>query len=366
MDILVYILLGLLTLRLCVSLTNFSFRPYLPTVRRLKEGPTLSLLINGDNDQVKMRHVLELLTKVHYSDLEIILGIYNPQGVSLEAIRKVAAEDKRVRIVEIPKLQKGWRQENQMSSILGQAAHGNYLLFMDPDIELRGGILEILVSYMKAHKLGLMSVFPSYDVHTRAEWSTFPLLNQLYLSLYLLRRMKMSTRPKASLACRKFMLFEGEVYRQFLPFEEVKTCKEGAKEIAAYFKSESIAIDWRIGDRRVRLLGCVSWKRCITDVSQELMNFFGGYYMLGFLYGVIMSLWWLPFIVAEKWGLLLVAIAETLITQVVLASITRVSVRKNIVYFFPQMVMLLGILWISLHHQIHKRRWRKHYCKCHA
>lgn len=366
MDILVYIFLGLLTLRLFVSLTNLSFRPYLPTVRRLKDVPTLSLLINGDNDEVKMWHILELLKRVHYPHLEIILGIYNPQGVSLDAIRKVASEDKRVRIIDIPKLQRGWSQELQMSSILGGAAHGNYLLFMDPDIELRGGILEILVSYMQKHKLGLMSIFPSYDVHTRAEWSTFPILNQLYLSLFLLRRMRMSKRPKASLANRRFMLFEGAVYRQFMPFEEVKNCKEGAKDIAEYLKGESIAIDWRIGDHRVRMLGTVSWRRCVQSVGQELMNFFGHYYMLGVLYGMFMLWWWLPFVIAQAWWLLLVGIAETLITQVILARITKVSVGKNIIYFFPQMVMLLVILWISVHHQMHKRRWRRRCGRCQA
>ncbi|MEG1904266.1 MAG: hypothetical protein RR212_07705 [Bacteroidales bacterium] len=366
MDILILILLVLLSLRLVVALINYFFRPYLPTVRRIKEAPLISLLINGDNDKARMRHILELLTKVHYPELEIIVGIYNPQSISLEEIKKVAALDKRVRIFEIKKLQKGWREENQISAILGNEAKGSYLLFMNPDIELRGGILEILVTYMKARRLGLMSVFPSYDVHTRAEWLTFPILNQLYLSLFLLRRMRASERPKASMACRAFMLFEGEVYRQFLPFEEARSCKDGAKEMAEYLKRESIAIDWRIGDRRVRLLGCVSWKRCIADVSQELMNFFGDYYFFGFIYGVVMSLWWLPFIIGARWGLLIVVIAETLITQIVLSAITRISVRKNLLYFFPQMIVLLAILWISLLHRIRKRRWRKRYCRCHA
>lgn len=366
MDILVLILLVLLSIRLVVSLINYFFRPYLPTVRRIKDAPLVSLLIVGDNDNGRMRHILELLAHVNYPELEIIVGIYNPQGISLQEIRKAAALDKRVRLFEIKKLQKGWREENQISNILGQQARGCYLLFMDPNIELRGGILEILITYMKMRRLGLMSVFPSYDIHTRAEWLTFPILNQLYLSLYLLRRMNASAKPEASLACRKFMLFEGCVYRQFLPFEEVRGCKGGAKEIAEYLKSESIAIDWRIGDRRVRLLGCVSWKRCVADVSQELTHFFGRYYLLGFLYAGVMALWWVPFVIEARWGFLIIAIAETLITQVTLAAITRVSIGKNILYFFPQMVMLLVILWVSLLHRIRKNRWRKQYCKCHS
>lgn len=364
MDILALIFLGLLTLRLVVTLINYSFKPYLPTVRRIKEGPLISLLINGDYDHARMRHVLEVLSRVHYPNMEIVVGIYNPFAQSLSDIYQVAVMDKRVRILEVKSLQKGWREDNQMSNILGKEAKGNYLLFMDPDVELRGGILEILVGYMKENRLGLMSIFPSYDVHTRAEWLTFPILNQLYLSLYLLRRMRASVRPKSSLACRKFMLFEGEVYRQFQPFEEVRGCKDGAKEIAKYLKSESIPIDWRIGDRRVRLLGCVGWKRCVADVSQELMNFFGNYYFLGFIYGIVMCLWWVPFVLAGRWFLLLITIVETLVTQAALASITRVSVQKNIIYFFPQMIVLLGVLWTSIHHLWHKRQWRKHYARC--
>ncbi|MEG1586918.1 MAG: glycosyltransferase [Bacteroidales bacterium] len=363
MDILLFVILGMLALRVVVTIINYSFRPYLPTVRRIKDEPLISLLINGDNESARMRHMLELLSRVHYPNMEILVGIYNPQEKSLSDIQKAALSDKRVRILEIKNLQKGWREDNQISNILGKQAKGSYLLFMDPDVELRGGILEILVSYMRAHKLGLISIFPSYDVRNRAEWLTFPILNQLYLSLYLLRRMRLSARPRATLACRRFMLFEGEVYRIFQPFEEAKKCKDGAREIALYLKRESIPVDWRIGDRRVKLLGCISWKRCVADVSHELMMFFGEYYFLGFVYGLFMCLWWIPFVIAGRWMLLLFGLAEILIAQAILASITRISVRKSILYFYPQMVVLLSVMWISLNHRLHKRRWHKQTCQ---
>lgn len=325
----------------------------------MKEDPLISILITADNETSRIIYLLGLLRRIQYPNLEIIIGVYNPHVLSMAAVEQAVKADKRFRIFEIESLNKDWQKETQISYLLGKQAKGNYLLFMDATLELSGGILEILISYMKSKRLGLLSVIPAYDMHTRAEWMSLPIFNQMYLTIFPLWMVLRSKSTKAVTACRKFMLFEGEIYRHFQPFEEVRYKKDNSLEIARYLKSESIRIDCLIGDKRVRLLGSVTWRRCLSEVSQNLLHFMGRYNLLGFLYALIMSIWWIPFLLLREFDLLFLGVIEILVTQVIVARVTRIPVKKSLLYFFPQTLILLSALWTAVHHLYHKWRWEK-------
>ena len=348
-----------LAVRLAITLYNYFSRSYLPIVRRLDNPPFVSLLIIGDNDTPRMLYLIDLLKRIPYMNMEILVGVYNPIQKSLAKIRESLLFDKRFHLIEIESVKKDWRHENFINYTLGNKAKGNYLLFMDPDLELQNGILEILISYMRQQRLGLISVAPTHDLHTRAEWATLPIMNQLYLTIYPLGLVKKLSSLFA-IASREFMLFEGTVYRSFQPFDETRIRCGGAENIAHYLKSESIRIDCLIGDKRVRLLGSVTWRRCFAQLVSELTPLIENYHIGALLYSSILMLWWIPFFLLEHFALFGIGIIEILVTQILISSITRINWKKSVVYYFQQTTVLFLAVWLSWRHSHHRHRK----CRC--
>ena len=184
MEIIAYFILALFIIRLIIVAVNFITNPVVPPGKRLKDDILISVVIRADNESPKLNFLLELLSKINNDNMEILVGMYNPVQFNIDNLKKRAAADKRLRIIEIKSLKKGWKEHYQVNYKIGNYARGNYILFLDQNIELRGGILEQLVSLMKYQKIKFLTLFPYYDLHKDAEWLTLPILNNICLSSF--------------------------------------------------------------------------------------------------------------------------------------------------------------------------------------
>ena len=178
-------------------------------------------MIRADHYSPKLVFLLELLGKITNPEIEILLGIYDPVGFNNENIKKYIENDKRIRVINIKSLKKNWKEQYQIYYILGSYARGNYLLFLDQDIELRGGVFEQLIAYMKLNKISLVTLFPFYSLHKYEEWITLPILNNICLSSFPIWKILNSSNRHYVLASDYFMFFEGNAYRQYQPFDRV-------------------------------------------------------------------------------------------------------------------------------------------------
>lgn len=355
----VYLILGLLLIRLMIAALNFFFHPTLPPVNRIKEDPVVSILIIADNESPRIGHLLSQLEGLVYPKLEILIGTYKTCAQTMNTICKYTDRDTRFCQCEVPELKSGWNPYYRVNYLLGRRAKGKYLLFMNPDIELRPGIIETLIGYMVKNKLGMLSVFPHNEIHTFAEWLVFPLVANLYLTLYPLWTVRGPHDPHLAVAGEKFILFDGDVYRQFQPFEEVRGAKDPGRAIARYLKEEGVKIDCLLADTRISLHGCVYWRRCLTQLSHQLLVFFAHNYVFAFVYAIFAGFWFVPFLLVGRFDLLILGVLIWGATRFIVSYIMKRSFDKNLLYAFPQAIALMVIIWVSLIHEMHKRRWRK-------
>ena len=148
MSIVSYIIIFLFLIRLSITIRNAFSHPFIPSITRIKETPSLSILIRCDNDIRRISYVLDLMHKITYSNLEVIIGLYRSTDEITSLIINHASIDTRFKIVYIESCRKNWICDNWINYQLGRYAKGNYLLFLDPDVDLRSGILETLIAYM--------------------------------------------------------------------------------------------------------------------------------------------------------------------------------------------------------------------------
>ena len=359
MEIIVYIILALFVVRLIIVAANFITSPIVPRGQRLKEDILISIIIRADTESPKLTFLLELLNKINNDHIEIIIGMYNPVGFKCDNLLKITEKDKKVRLIDITKLKKGWKENSQINYKLCNYARGNYSLFLDPNIEVRGGILEQLIFLMKQNKIQFITLFPYYDLHKKVEWLTLPILNNICLSSFPFWKILNSTNFNYALASDYFMFFEGNTYRQYQPFDKELNLRN-AYEIARYLKKEEVKIDFFIADKRVRLLGELNLKRCMSESITELLLYVRrGTLPFVTLFSFILIVWWIFFLIFGfykeiAWGVIIL-----FITQSFIARLTNTSWTKNMMFMIPQFVMVFYVSVLALIHQIKKKIFRK-------
>lgn len=352
-----------LLIRLAMVLLNLvSKKPFLPPLNRLKDDSMVSILVKANNESSRIGHLLDTLQGILYPDMEIIVGVYKMNDETLKVINQHKLLDPRIEIMVMDTLEEGWTIQNQMSHQLGRRAKGNYLLFMDVDVELKAGVLETLIGYMLKKRLGMITILPYFEARSIAELITLPLLNALYLTLYSLWRKKSDKDTNLVFAGKRFMLFSGQVFRQFQPFEEVCGQRETASAIAHYLREEGVGVDCLLADKRVSLHGCMHLRKCVSNLSNQILLFFDGNHLLAFTYALVSALWFLPFLIAGYWFWFLACFAIWLLTKVLVGVMSKSSMKHIFLYAVPQDLVFLWVIFLSFRHYLHKRRWIKKHC----
>lgn len=172
--ILVFFITGTLLL---VSLINFFYQPYLE--KKIKRSnKKVSVLIPCRNEAHNLPTLLESLIKQDYPLHEII--VYDDNSTDdtygvMQTFQKMHG----IKIIKGNPLPKGWIGKNHACAKLAKKATGDYLLFLDADVQLDKRSLHYILS---RHKGGVVSVFPKQIKKTLGELLVVPIMNWLLLS----------------------------------------------------------------------------------------------------------------------------------------------------------------------------------------
>ena len=198
----------------------------------------------------------------------------------------------------------------------------------------------------------------SFDINHPYEWLTLPNLKKMYLSTYPMWLIRDLSFKKFSLQCNDFMLFDGNVYRNFQPFEFSKHDK--SKNIAYFLKSEGVKVDYFIGDNRILIDNDGTIKKCLYELINSLNCFLKGKKTIILIYSFIMCFWWVPFIFNFIPGLFILSLIILFASQYFIAYITRSTVSESFIYFIPQFYFLFYSIIRSLLHMRHIKRKASH------
>ncbi|MFH6786586.1 MULTISPECIES: glycosyltransferase [Methylobacterium] len=174
----------------------------------------VSILIPARNEAANIGPTLAAALAGTGIPIEVIVADDHSTDGTAAVVAEIAARDAHLRLIPVPPLPPGWTGKNHACHVLGQAATGRHLLFIDADVRLAPHAAAALAGAAEAAGAALVSGVPRQVTGTWGERLTVPMINFLllgYLPIPLMRRL---ADPALGAACGQLVLVEAEAYRR--------------------------------------------------------------------------------------------------------------------------------------------------------
>ena len=354
-----YVLISLLIIRLLVALVNYLSFAYLPQVTPLSKKTSVSILIPARNEEENIGALLEQLTRLEYSTLEII--VYNDQSVDKteSIVKHWATLIPTIKMINGQQPPLGWLGKNHACHQLAQIATGDILLFLDADVSVRKDLIKRSVSHFQKYDLHLLSIFPKQIVASFGEKISVPLMNWILLSLLPLSLIRKSKNKAFSAANGQFMMFKTATYKALWPHEKCKSDRVEDIAIVRLFKQKNLASDTRLGDYDISCRMYVGLDDAVEGFTKNIFQFFGNSILATISFGIITTI--APFILYFTMGVwwLTAYIAGIVSIRFFVSLASKQSVVQNVLLIFPQhMVFLLIIIKGLINSKRKKLIWK--------
>ncbi len=191
-----------------------------PTVRRglsldaPENGwPTLSIIVPVHNEQRVIDDCCSSLRAQDYERLEIIFVLDRCEDQSLAILRRHAAEDDRITLIENEECPSDWAGKCHAARLGAEKAHGDWLLFTDADTVFDPNLSQASLALANHQQLSLLSLLSTLTFKQMFEYIVQPVATLNLIRMYPMDRVNRAesgrTRPFAN---GQFMLFPREDY----------------------------------------------------------------------------------------------------------------------------------------------------------
>jgi cellulose synthase/poly-beta-1,6-N-acetylglucosamine synthase-like glycosyltransferase len=125
---------------------------------------------------------------------------------------------------------------------LAQEAKGEYLLFLDADVELTSNVISSAVYELEKSSVTLLSIFPTQIIKSFGEHLIVPLMNWLLLTFLPLRFVYSSSSKAFVAANGQFMLWRKDDYFKIGGHETIKNKVVEDMELARLAKQNKLKL----------------------------------------------------------------------------------------------------------------------------
>jgi len=266
-------------------------------------GPAkVSVLIPARNEEQNIGKILKQLTEYYPSEgredgirLEII--VYDDQSTDLtaEIVTGAAASDGRIKLIKGLELPDGWLGKNHACHLLAQEASGEWLLFLDSDVDTGPGLIPDSLAYARRRKLRLLSIFPKQLMQSPGEWKVVPLMNWILVSLLPMIMIRICKWTSFSAANGQFMLFRAEAYKAFNWHEQVKSNPVEDILICRRMKKKKLRVATLLGNADISCRMYSSYGSALNGFTKNTGQFFGNSLVWMIVFALLTTLG--PFII---------------------------------------------------------------------
>jgi len=213
-------LLGFM-LNLILNLRSLKIPP--PESELPEEAPLISVLIPARDEEANIKACLESLQKQDYPNFEVLVLDDNSSDGTTNIVRRIAATDDRIQLLQGKALPKGWAGKPFACYQLAKRAKGSWLLFTDADTTHAPHALRSSLALATKNNASLLSGFPRQLTTSLQQKITIPVLYFVIMSWFPIWWLQRSGHPRPSLAIGQFLLFPTKAYWEFGGHKAVKT-----------------------------------------------------------------------------------------------------------------------------------------------
>jgi chlorobactene glucosyltransferase len=188
-----------------------------------QDEPLISVLIPARDEEANIKTCLESLQKQDYPNFEVLVLDDNSSDGTANIVRRIAATDDRIQLLEGKPLPKGWAGKAYACYQLAKKAKGSWLLFTDADTMHAPHTLRSSLALAIKHNASLLSGFPRQITTSLQQKITIPVIYFIIMSWFPLWWLQRSGHPRPSLAIGQFLLFPTKAYWECGGHKAVKT-----------------------------------------------------------------------------------------------------------------------------------------------
>ncbi|HEX8154846.1 MAG TPA: glycosyltransferase [Thermoanaerobaculia bacterium] len=147
-------------------------------VRRLRsgprEGPLVSILIPARDEERTIGRTVRAFLAQTYANLEVI--VVNDRSTDTTGALLAAIDDPRLSVVDGEESPEGWLGKPWALHQASRRARGELLLFVDADVIYEPEAVAAAVAYFRGRDVGLLALFPRFEMEGVGELSVLPML----------------------------------------------------------------------------------------------------------------------------------------------------------------------------------------------
>ena len=198
------------------TLLNWLTLPRLEKAAPPAEWPEVAVLIPARDEEANIPRCLRSLLAQDYPRFSVWVLDDGSRDGTAEVIRRLAAQDARLRILSGAPLPPGWIGKPWACQQLADTAPptADLLLFVDADTWHTPDMLRVSVATLLAEEADLLSVLPRQVLGSPAEWLSVPILPWAVLSHFPLWLTRIRPWPSLAAAVGQHMLWRRAAYQK--------------------------------------------------------------------------------------------------------------------------------------------------------
>lgn len=327
-----------------VVVYNFITAPVVKNNKmKIDESKLVSVLIPARNEEKNIGSCLKFILTQDYKNLEVLVLDDQSTDRTKEIVNSFSEKHKNIFCLDGELLPQEWKGKNWACHQLSLKAKGQYLLFIDADVELATDAISSALKIMLDKKTKMLSVFPTQNIKSFGEWLIIPLMNWLLLAFLPLRQVYESRNNSFIAANGQFILWDRETYFSIGGHKQVANAVVEDMELARKTKQHGKIITLLGGNT----IFCRMYSRFPDAFKGFSKNFYPGFNLSPMIFiGFVLVLFFL-FAVSSVFALTdsnyMIVVMLIVLSRILISQISHQNLFLNVILHPIQMMLMLVV-----------------------
>jgi GT2 family glycosyltransferase len=304
------------------------------------KAPMISVVVAAKDEADNIEACVRSLLKQDYPAFEVIVCNDRSSDATGEIVKALAAEDARVRLINIDSLPTGWCGKNHAIATAAKAARGKWICTTDADCrQISARTLSVAMKYALNTQADMLSVLPVLETHSLLEDIIQPVCGGVMMIWFNPQRVNNREKPTAY-ANGAFVLIKRSTYEAAGTHEAIKG--QIMEDLHLARRVKGAGMNLRVVQNK-GLYSCrmySSFKEIMRGWSRIFLGSFRGIGRLTASLALLVVMGLLPYAAAAT-GLCLAAAGarpSSLWLVCGLAGLAAVSMQLSIIYRFYKLI----------------------------
>jgi len=311
------------------------------------DPPLISVMVAAKDEETCIERCVRSMLGQDYPNFEMIVCNDRSDDNTAAIVERIAAEDPRLRLVNIENLPEGWcGKNNAMQTGIAQS-NGEWICMIDADCrQTSNRTLSVALQHARDNDIDLFSILPDLEMNGFWEKTIQPVCSGVMMIWFSPDKVNNPAKPNAY-ANGAFMLMRREVYQAIGTHEAVKDQVNEDMHMADHIKKSGKKLRVLRSDGLYTVRMYTSFKQIIRGWSRIFFGTFGTLKRLtiSFLLMTVMGL--LPYAAALVGLLGLGSNAPTAAMVCGIAGLVGVAMQLSVIFRYYRLLGNAGSLALT-------------------